>query len=156
MSLHLPYTRYTRYMGSCRLFAVYCLGKHSHSRDVLKVKMKLIFLKNSYGIDNYESYKNEFARCWRSLMLIINHLLLHEIAWNEPQSIVVGLGFNEFHEFCCSHLFCRIFNISLYKSISSDKLKHIIAKSSSRRSKQIYHSLYLEFWRESPRGIGRF
>ena len=45
MSLHLPYTRYTCYMGSCRLFAVYCLGKHCHSWDVLKVKMQNYFRK---------------------------------------------------------------------------------------------------------------
>jgi hypothetical protein len=96
--------------------------------------------------------------CWRSLMLIINHQLLHEIAWNEPQNIVVGLDSNEFHELCCSHLFCRIFNISPHKSISSDELEHIIVKISLRRSKQTYHLLYLEFRRESPRWIrlGRF
>jgi hypothetical protein len=90
---------------------------------------------------------------WRSLMLIFNHQLLHEKEWNEPQSIVVGFDSNEFHELCCSHLFCRIFNISLYKSISSDELEHIIAKISSRRSKRTYHLLYLEFRRESPQWI---
>jgi hypothetical protein len=91
-------------------------------------------------------------------MLIFNHQLLHEREWNEPQSIVVQFDSNEFHELCCSHLFCRIFNISTHKSISSDEAEHTIAKSSSRQSKRTYHSLYLKFWRESPRRIwlGRF
>jgi hypothetical protein len=101
---------------------------------------------------------NRRAVCWRSLMLIINHQLLHEIAWNKPQSIVVGFDYNEFHELCCSHLFCRIFNILLHKSISSKESEYTITKSSSRQSKQIYQLLYLEFQRESPRWIrlGRF
>jgi hypothetical protein len=86
-------------------------------------------------------------------MLIINHQLLHEIAWNEPQSIVVGLDSNEFHELCCSHLFCRKFNISPHKGISSDETEHTIVKSSSRWSKRTYHLLYLEHRRESPRWI---
>jgi hypothetical protein len=62
-------------------------------------------------------------------MLIFNHQLLHQKELNESQSIVVGFDSNEFHELCCSHLFCRIFNISLYKSISSDELEHIIARA---------------------------
>jgi hypothetical protein len=95
----------------------------------------LLFLSLSIGTISY----------WWSLILIFNHQLLHEKQWNEPQSIVVGFDSNEFHELCCSHLFCRIFNISLYKSVSSDELEHIIAKSSSRRLKRTYHLLYLEF-----------
>jgi hypothetical protein len=106
-----------------------------------------------YGTYAYRRMSFGLCNCWWSLMLIINHQLLHEKEWNEPQSIVVGFDSNEFHELCCSHLFYRIFIISLYKSISSDELEHIITKSSSRRSKRTYHLLYLEFRRESPRWI---
>jgi len=56
---------------------------------------------------------------------------------------------NEFHELCCSHLFCRIFNISPYKSISSEESEHTIAESSLRQSRWTYHLLCLEHRRES-------
>jgi hypothetical protein len=85
------------------------------------------------------------TNCWWSLMLIFNHQLLYEKEWNEPQSIVVGFYSNKFHKLCYSHLFCRIFNILPHKSTSSDETEHTIVKSSSRRSKQTYHLLYLEF-----------
>jgi len=39
---------------------------------------------------------------------------------------------------CCSHLSCRIFNISSYKSISSEESKHTVAKSSSKQLRWTY------------------
>ena len=48
---------------------------------------------------------------------------------------------NKFHEFWCSHLFCRIFIFSQYKTISNDELKCTTTKSLSRWSKRIYYLL---------------
>jgi hypothetical protein len=83
--------------------------------------------------------------CWRSLNSKYNHQLLHKMTWNGSRTIVEGFVSNKFHEFWCSHIFCRIFNFSPNTPISNDELECTIAKSSSRRSKWIYHLLYLEF-----------
>jgi hypothetical protein len=47
----------------------------------------------------FETKFRKHHTCWRSLMLIFNHQLLHEIAWNKLPCIVVGFETNEFHEF---------------------------------------------------------
>jgi hypothetical protein len=51
---------------------------------------------------------------------------------------------DEFHELCCSHLFCRIIDISPHKGISTNKTEHTIVKILLRRLKQTYRLLYLE------------
>jgi hypothetical protein len=134
------------------------LTSHFSSRRSPKVNMNFRYLE--FSRQSSDQGKNDggvfvLQHCWRSLMLIFNHQLLHEKEWNEPHSIFVGFDSNEFHELCCSHLFWRIFNISLYKSTSSDEIEHTIVKSSLRRSKRTYHLLYLKFRRESPMDMTR-
>jgi hypothetical protein len=43
---------------------------------------------------------------------------------------------DKFHVLCCSHLSCRIIDISPHKGISNDKIEHTIVKILSRRSKR--------------------
>jgi hypothetical protein len=91
--------------------------------------------------------------CWRSLMSILYLQLMHNIMVKGLWVHSCRVYSDKFHELCCSHIFCRIIDISSHKSISNDKTEHTIVKILSRRSKRTYHLLYLESRQESPRWI---
>jgi hypothetical protein len=72
---------------------------------------------------------------WRSLTSTLYLQLMHNIMEKGLLVHSCRVYSDKFHELCCSHLFCRIIDISPHKSISNDKTKHTIVKISSRRSK---------------------
>jgi hypothetical protein len=91
--------------------------------------------------------------CWRSLTSTLYLQLMHNIMVKGLLVHNCRVYSDKFHELCCSHLFCRIIDISPYKSISNDKTEHTTVEILSRWSKRTYQLLYLESQRESPRWI---
>jgi hypothetical protein len=101
----------------------------------------------------YLKVQRGIGKCWLSLTSTLYLQLRHNIMVKGLLVHSCMVYSDKFHELCCSHLFCRIIDISPHKSISNNKTDHTIVKILSRRSKQTYHLLYLESWRECPRWI---
>jgi hypothetical protein len=104
-------------------------------------------------IDTLKTNSPRHNHCWQSLTSTLYLQLMNNIMVKGLLMHSYRVYSDKFHELCCSHLFCRIIDISPHKSISNDKTDHTIVKVLSRRLKQTYHLLYLESRRESPRWI---